>query len=259
MNLIVLKDILIYLGAFVSAVLSFALFLKKEDKTSKKVLKVLSIIVLILSIINAGFNFYMSSYENKLIHGNLCINVANPVVVNYNGVEIDEYVKDANFFVVSETSIFSMHTEIELKNLKTNEKFEYATDTIYQGFTITGFSSGKYRITINCDDYPTYTNVIELSTKNLKNGDWDFTAYYFDYFDSHSKELQFTITDLEVEKLQYFAFSIYADQCDIIRIFRTEIIDNKMKGEFYAIPNTLYSLNGGINTMDFDTKEIYLE
>lgn len=259
MNLFNFKDLFIYLTSISSTALSIFSLTKNESKKKSKVKRTISIFVIILSIISAGLNLYISSYENSLTSGSLMINVANPVIVNYNGTEKDAFIKDADFLVVGETGIFAEYTEIKLTNLKTNQKYEYETDTIYNGFSVNGLRSGTYKIEISCDQYPTYINTIVLNTKNLQNGSWDFTAYYFDYFYSNAKPLNFTITDTELKKIEYNSFTIATEECDKILIFRSEIIDNKLKGEFYALPEKTYKLANAISPTEFEAKEIYLE
>lgn len=259
MNLIDFKDLFVYLTSIFGATLSiFSLTEGKSEKKSK-LKKGISIVVIILSAISASFNLYISSYENSLTSGCLQINVANPVIVNYNGVEKDAFVQDANFLVVGETGVFAEHTEIKLHNLKTHQKYEYETDTIDNGYKINGFHSGTYQIEISCDQYPTYTNTIVLDTKNLQDGNWNFTAYFFDYFQSVSKSFNFTLTDNEVQTIEYNSFTIATDECSKFLIFKSEIIDNKLKGDFYALPKRTYKLANAVSPTEFQPKELYLE
>ena len=199
MSLITIKNTIVLLSAVFAAILAFVTSFNsntKKDNQSKKssiATRWLSIIVLIFAITSAVLTFNFSSYESSLANGILEINVATPVIVNYNGIERDEYVKDANYIVLGQTSVFSENTIIKLKNVKTLETYEYNTMSINNGFSIPSFQSGTYRIWINCDQYPEYTNIIDLSTNNLHNGKWDFTAYYFDLFDNNSKALNFVL------------------------------------------------------------------
>jgi|GEM_PF-2427247 len=265
MSLITIKNTIVLLSAVFAAILAFATSFKsntKKDNQSKKSSKVtrwLSIIVFIFAITSAVLTFYLSSYESSCTTGTLEINVANPIIVNYNGIERDEYIIDANYIVLGQTSIFSENTIIKLKNIKTLETYEYNTMSINNGFSIPGFKSGTYRVWINCDKYPEYTNIIDLSTNNLKNGKWDFTAYYFDFFDNNSKELDFVLSDKEIEEMEHSVFSIHSEQCDLFRLFRTEIVGNRLKGEFRAIPNDTYYLASGVSPSNFETKELFLK
>lgn len=265
MNLITIKNTIILLSAVFAALLAFTTSFKsntkkeRQNKRESKTIMRLSIIVFIFAITSAALTFYLSSYEDSRINGTLEINVANPIIVNYNGVEKDDFVKDADYIVLGQTSIFSENTVIKIKNMKTLETYEYNTMSINNGFSIPSFQSGTYKIWINCDQYPEYTNVIELSTNNLKNGKWDFTAYYFDFFNNNSKKLDFILSDKEISDIEHNVFSIHSEQCDLFKLFRTEIVNNRLKGEFRAITNDTYYLASGVSPSSFESKELFLK
>lgn len=239
MNIVVIKEILFALfGATGTLVAIIGLFTEKSKRSGGYKLAIgLCVLVTILYLV---VNSYIGIINKDQVFADLIIDIGEPYLVNVGGTENDHYIKNADYLVVSYNQGFSLNAKIELKNMKTGEKYSYQTVNIGDGYRIANVGSGEYSIRIITDEYEEYFEYITLNSTNLGwDGDknvWTFTAFMFDDFYNNPICFSIYLGDVK-ETVEYPAFGISCDNITIYQIFKSEVDwDNNglMAGEFWG-------------------------